>query len=323
LAVIDEKKQKTTPARSRSRWFWLAAPVAAFAVLVVLILGTGKPAPAELMKSAATSFGEVQRGTFRFAITVTPQGSSSAQPSTIELSGPFEMVPGKPLPRARIEYTVAAGGRSQDVTLLTTGDRSYTVIKGQAYELPPSAAKELKAATKDLSKGGQSKGLSGIKLDFDKWLIDPRVTPGPRIDGTATWRTSASVNIVAALKDLAASMGKLSSITGQAAPQLKASQLAEVKKQIRNARVVIDVGRFDHIVRRMELTMLFKTPADAAARTGGISGGSMTLLVGISEPNKPVAIKPPKNPLPYSALQSLANSQSAQSGTALDDGLGR
>lgn len=320
--MSEESRQPTPPRRPRT-WFWIAAPVAAFAVLVALVLATGKPTPAEVTKSAATSFGEVQRGTFRFAVTVTPQGSSSAQPSTIELSGPFEIVPGKPLPRARIEYTVSSGGRSQDVTLLTTGDRAYTVIKGQAYGLPPSATKELKAATRDLNKGGKSKGLSGLKLDFSKWLIDPQVTDGPRIDGAPTWRTSASVDIVAALKGLATSMGTLSSITGQSAPQLKPAQLAEVKKQIKNARVVIDVGRYDHIVRRMELTMIFKTPADAAATTGGISGGSMTMLVAISEPNKPVEIKPPKDPLPYSALQSLANSSSAQTGTALDDGLGR
>jgi hypothetical protein len=45
--------------------------------------------------------------------------------------------------------------------------------------------------------------------------------------------------------------------------------------------------------------------------------------VGISNPNQPVDVAAPKNPLPYSALQSLVNSQSSQTGTALDDGLGQ
>lgn len=314
---------RATPARSRRYWLWVGGPVVAFAVLVGLILATGTPQASSLMKDAAGSFGGVERGTFRFAITITPQGGSDAAASSIELSGPFEIVPGKPLPRARITYSVKSGGRGQDVELLTTGDKAYTVIKGQAYELPATATKDLKEATSDLNKDGKSSGLSGLRLNFDKWLVDPRVSDGGEVDGTATWRTEASVDIVEALKDLAASMGTLNAVTGQSVPKLKDSQINEIKKQIKAAKVVVYVGRYDHIVRTMDLTMLFKTPDSAAAETGGITGGSMRLLVGISEPNQPVNVPDPKNPLPYSALQSLVNSQSSQTGTTLDDGVGK
>lgn len=308
----------------RSYWIWIAGPVAAFLVLVALVLSTGTPSSAQLMKHAATSFGDVKKGTFRFAITITPQGSSTASPSSIELTGPFEIVPGKPLPLARITYTVSSGGRSQVVTLLTTGDKAYSLIKGQAYELPASATKDLKSATKDLSKGGSGTGLSGIKLNFDKWLINPQVSPGADIDGTATWRTTAGVNVVEAVKDLTASAGALGSITGQkAVTSLKSSDIKAINKQIKDAHVVVYVGRYDNIVRLMDLTMDFKTPSATTAQTGGISGGKANLVVGISEPNKDVDVKLPKNPLPYSALQSLVNGQSSQTGTALDDGLGQ
>ncbi len=308
-----EENASEKPARKRNvAWGWVLGPVAAFLVLVGLILATGTPSSAQLMSHAAGSFGEVKRGTFRFGITITPQGSSTASPSSIELNGPFEIVPGKPLPRARITYTVSSGGRSQVVTLLTTGDKAYTVIKGQAYELPAAATKELESATKDLSKSGSGGGLSGIKLHFDKWLIDPKVSNGRDIGGTATWRTDAGVNVVSALQDLTASAGTLGSITGQKVPALTAKDVAQVKKGIKNASVTVYVGRYDRILRLMDLTMDFSTPANQQAATGGITN-----------PNEPVDVQAPKNPLPYSALQSIVNSQASQSGTTLDDGLGQ
>lgn len=309
--------------RKKIAWPWIAGPVVAFVILVVLVMTTGTPSSAQLMKQAASSFGEVKRGNFRFAITITPAGSDSASTSSIELSGPFEIVPGKPLPVAKITYAVTSGGRSQTVTLLTTGEKAYTVIKGQAYELPASATKELKSATKDLNKPGEGKGLTGIKLNFDKWIENPQVAAGRDIDGTATWRTSANVNIVNALKDLTSSAGAFSSITGQSVPALKDKDLESVKKGIKDARVVVYVGRYDRIIRLLDMTMTFTTPENQQAALGGVTGGKMNMTLGISEPNQPVNVKPPKSPLPYSALQSLVNSQSSQTGTALDDGLGQ
>lgn len=310
----------------RSALVWVLGPVAAFLIFVALILATGTPSSGQLMTQATRSFGQVNRGVFTFSITITPQGSTSASPSTIKLSGPFELVSGKPLPRAKINYTVTSGGRGQTVTLLTTGDKAYSVINGQAYELPATATKDLKGATTSLSKTdktGKTSGLSGINLNFNKWLINPTVASGRTIDGTATWQTNASVDIVNALKDLTNSAGTLGTITGSKVPALTDADVAQVKKGITNAKVVVYVGKYDRIVRLMDLTMDFNTPAAASAATGGVTGGRMTMVVGISKPNQPVDVAAPKNPLPYKALQSLSESQSAQTGTALDDGLGQ
>ena len=109
-------------------------------------------------------------------------------------------------------------------------------------------------------------------------------------------------------------------------PALKESDLAEVEKGIKNASVVVYVGRYDRIIRLLDLTMDFSTHgsnAGATSATGGISGGRMNMLIGITNPNQPVDVEPPKDPLPYSALQSLVQSQASQTGTALDDGLGQ
>ncbi|HEV7918217.1 MAG TPA: hypothetical protein VGO97_01455 [Solirubrobacterales bacterium] len=318
------KPRRRAGTLDRSALAWMIGPVVAFAVLVALILNTGTPKPGALMKDAADSFGKVKRGVFAFEITVTPRGSTTTtDPSTIRLTGPFELVPGKKLPKARINYTVTAGGRSQNLSLLTTGDRAYTIVGDQAYSLPAAATKSLEAATKDLSKPGKSPGLSGLNFHFDKWLIKPEVGTGAEIDGTPTWQTRAAVDVVAAIRDLTGSARTLGAITGSTLPlNLKESDIKELRKSIKDAKVTVFVGRYDRIVRKIDLSMDFVTPVSLRAAAGGVSSSRLNVIIAISKPNEPVNVQPPKDPLPYRALQSLSQS-SNQQGTALDDGLGR
>lgn len=276
------------------------------------------------MRQASTSFGNVSRGDFSFEISITPKGSASAAASSIRLSGPFELLDGKPLPLAKIDYVVESGGRSQEVELLTTGGQAYTVVGGQAYELPAAAVKQLKEATKQLAAGdkkSKQSGLTGLKLNFDRWLVNPQVGSGAEIDGTPTWRTRAQVDVVAALKDLAASAKALGGVTGAKVPELTDSEIKQIKDSFRNAKVELFVGRYDRIVRKIDLSMDFNTPAGLSAAAGGIAGGRLRLRIGINNPNEPVQVSKPENPLPYKALQSLG--EGGQAGTALDDGVGR
>lgn len=275
------------------------------------------------MSDASKSLGEVERGVFTFEIAITPSGSATAQSSAIKLTGPFEIIPGKPLPVAKINYTISSGERSQTVNIVTTGDAAYTVLRGQAYELPAASVKQLKEATKQISKesGGKSKGLSGLSLNFDKWLIDPVVKGGGEVNGTPVWSTTAEVDVVAALQDLAASAGALSGVTGGAVPKLTKKEIEQLRNSFSNARVEVLVGRYDGIVRKIDLSMDFKVPQGLGGAAGGISGGKFNVTIGIDKPNEPVDVKKPANPLPFQSLQTL--SQGSQSGTTLDDGAGK
>lgn len=303
---------------------WAIGPLAVFLVFVGLILSTGTPSSADLMEQATSSFADVQKGVFDFQISITPEGGTTTQPSTIKLSGPFEILPGKKLPLAKISYTIGSGGRSQVIELLTTGDKAFTIVQGQAYELPAKATRDLEKATKELSGANEKSGggLSGLKLNFSKWLRNPRVAAGEEIDGTPTWRTRAGVDVVTALKDLTSSAQALGGVTGTDVPKLTDADLNELRRGIKNAEIEVFVGRYDRIVRKIDLSMDFSTPSELTAAAGGVTGGRLNLLIGIAKPNKPVGVKPPADPLPYKALESLTKSASQQ-GTALDDGLGR
>lgn len=318
-------RPRSTSRGSRGRSFalWAVLPVVVFVVLTILILTTGKPSAGELMADASKSLGEVERGVFNFEISVTPRGSETAEASTIKLSGPFEIVPGKPLPEADITYTITAGERSQTVRILTTGDSAYTVLKGQAYELPEESVKQLKSATKQVSEdsGGETTGLSGLKLDFGKWLIDPVVKGGGEYNGTPVWSTTAKVDVVAALQDLAASASALSGVTGSSLPKLSKKEIEQLRDSFSNASVEVLVGRYDDIVRKIDLSMDFNAPEGFSATAGGLTGGKLGVVIGIDKPNEPVTVEAPADPLPFESLQTLG--QGSQEGTTLDDGAGK
>lgn len=320
MAVGEETNKH---AGRRGFALWALLPVAAFVVLVVLILTTGKPSAGELMSEASKSFSTVERGIFTFEIAIAPTGSDTAEASAIKLSGPFELVSNKPLPKAEITYTITAGERSQTVNLITTGDAGYTVLRGQAYELPEESVKQLKDATKQISKdsGGESAGLTGLNLNFDKWLIDPVVKGGGEYNGTPVWSTTAEVDVVAALQDLAASASALSGVTGGSIPKLSKKEIKNLKDSFSDARVEVLVGRYDGIVRKIDLAMDFKAPEGFSATSGGLTGGKLNVTIGIDDPNQPVVVEAPEDPLPFESLQTLG--QGSQSGTTLDDGAGK
>ncbi|MFY9487975.1 MAG: hypothetical protein WAP35_04670 [Solirubrobacterales bacterium] len=325
----SERASERAASRSKlpSRRFlvWAVGPLLVFLIFTGVILTTGTPSSAKLMEQATASFAAVQKGVFDFSISITPEGTSDAEPSEIRLTGPFEILPGKKLPLAKINYTVSSGGRSQVIELLTTGDKAYTVVQGQPYELPASATKDLESATQELSGGESAKGaggLSGLKLNFGKWLRNPQVAAGEEIDGTPTWRTRAGVDIVAALKDLTGSAQALGGVTGTQVPDLTEADLKELRSGIKNAKVEVFVGRYDRIVRKIDLSMDFSTPSELTAAAGGVTGGRLNVKIGIAQPNRPVSVAKPTNALPYKALQTLGKSV-AQQGTALDDGLGK
>lgn len=282
-------------------------PVALFLLISLGAIYFSKPSGEELLTAATESFGKIERGVFDFQIAITPRGSAGAQPASISLTGPFELPEDKKLPNARIEYTIESNGQQQTVTLILTGDKAYTEVQGQAYELPPEAVKQLEEATKDLRKSnnGSGGGLAGINLNFDEWLSDPEVVNGGKVGGQKTWQIDAKVDVVAALTDLLAQAKTLGSITGQQLPGgLKKEDAAELRKSIKSAFVRVNVGRYDDLLRRFDLSMDVEAPS-GGKNASPLSGGRVNVVVGIDDPNKPVKVEAPPNPLPYSALESL------------------
>ncbi|MBJ7347536.1 MAG: hypothetical protein JHC87_03070 [Thermoleophilaceae bacterium] len=297
-----------------------AVPVLAFFAIALAATFLSKPSPDELLTQATESFAKIDRGVFDFQVAIAPRGAAAAvsPPASVQLAGPFEIRTGDKLPTARIEYTVSSGGQKQTVTLITTGDKAYTEIQGQAYELPPAALKDLQEAAGGLkAKGKSGGGLAGLNLNFDKWVVDPQVVNGGVVGGQKTWRVDAGVDVVTALRDLITQSKALGSITGSQLPTSLNDKDAEtLRKSIKRAFVRIYVGRYDHILRRFDLTMdVSQAGGTASSATAALSGGRANITIAISDPNQSIAVKAPEDPLSYKALQSLTGGATGPTGS--------
>ncbi len=294
-------------------------PIAAFLLIAVFATFFNKPSGEQVLSEAATSFSKIDRGIFGFELTVSPRGNDGAQPASISLSGPFDLPPDTKLPVARINYTVSSGGQQQTTTLIMTGDKAYVEIQGQAFELPAEATKDLEKSAADLRKQGDkggAKGLGGVQLDFDQWLTDPKVRNGGEVGGQKTWEVEAGVDIVEALTDLLAQAKAFGSITGagQLPAELSKQDAQELRKLIERAYVRVNVGKYDDLLRRFDLTMDVKPPKDKKEQSL-LTSGRANLVISISNPNEPVNVEAPKDALPYSALESLTKAAGATSAT--------
>jgi hypothetical protein len=294
-------------------------PIAAFLVISSLAIGFSKPSGEQVLSEAAQSFSKIDRGIFGFELTVSPRGGEGAQPASISLSGPFELPPDTKLPVARIDYTVSSGGQQQTTTLTMTGDKAYVEVQGQAFELPAEATKDLEKSAADLRKQGEdggAKGLGGVRLDFDKWLTDPEVRNGGEVGGQKTWEVDADVDVVEALTDLLAQAKAFGSITGagQLPAELSKQDARELRKLIERAYVRVNVGKYDDLLRRFDLTMDVKPPKDKKDQSL-LTSGRANLVISISDPNQPVDVEAPKDALPYAALESLTKAAGATSAT--------
>ncbi len=293
-------------------------PAALFVLISIGAIFFSKPSGDELLTQATQSFGKIERGVFDFQIAITPKGQAGAQPSSIRLAGPFDLPPSAKLPNASIEYTISSAGQEQTQTLIFTGGKAYFEIQGQAYEMPPQAIKQLQAASKDLRKSNKGgSGLAGVNLNFDQWLSDPEVVNGGEVGGQKTWQVDAKVDVVKAMVDLVAQAKTLGTITGSQLPeQLSSQDAAELRKSIKRAFVRVNVGRYDKLLRRFDLTMDLVTPASGSksTATSQLAGGRVNVVIAIDDPNQPVNVEPPPNPLPYSALESLTGAGAGASG---------
>lgn len=288
-------------------------PIALFVLISIGAIFFSKPSGDALLTEATQSFSKINSGVFDFAINITPKGDDSTQPASISLAGPFELQKGKKLPVARIEYTVSSGGQEQSQTLIFTGDKAYFEIQGQAYELPPEAVKQLQQSTKDLltssAKGGGG-GLAGVQLNFEDWLSDPVVSNGGKVGGQKTWQVDAKVDVVKAITDLVAQSKALGSITGSQLPaEISKADAEALRKAIKRSFVRVNVGRYDGLLRRFDLSMdVTAAPTDSktnSAAAAALAGGAVNVVIGIDNPNQPIVVEDPPNALPYSALQSL------------------
>jgi hypothetical protein len=259
--------------------------------LVSLVAGCGGSGRAhELLSDTAANLGKLRSGELTLRLVVSPREGTKGRVG-FELQGPFALRPGG-LPVAKVSYTQIAGAHEATATFISTGRKAYAEVNGSAYELPPESAASIRQAAGGSSTFGE--------LRIDNWVQDPVVGHGGDVGGAPTVHVSGRLDVVAAANGLLDLMRQL----GRAAPKLEGDQAKQLEDAVKSSSFDLWTGRDDHLLRRLllEAELGLEVPQSLRRVLGDAVGAKVEFELAIANPNEPVSVPPPTNPLPSSEL---------------------
>lgn len=214
-----------------------------------------------------------------------------------EVSGPFSSNGEGELPDLDLDVSADAdvGGPTVGFAggIVLTQDGLWVQYQDQAYELDEATFSRVvdsyaksSELQDDESEGGS---LSQFGVDPQDWLTDVTNEGTEDVDGTETVHVSGTGDISKIVKDL----DSVASQSGQ--EQLGGSQLSQLEDSISNAQVDVYAATDDGSLRRIDIAV------DVA--NGGDNGAStVTLSIGIADPNSDQSVDAPEDALPLSDL---------------------
>jgi hypothetical protein len=242
------------------------------ALLCACSMHAGASSP---LSDAARALGDIRSGTMRFRLNAqTPGGAATG----FALEGTFDMSKAGELPRARLRYTTSGSARDIDATFVSDGKSASVQTGGRMIALPPAQAERLRS----------SDGAGPLReLRVDRWLVDPMTADGGSLDGVATTKTSASIDVVNMVNDLAA----LASKTGAAAQQITGKDADRLRRAVRRTAFEAWAGREDHYLRRLRMTVTLGVEGLGSLRRalGRYAGVTLAMSLDLEKPNQPVA----------------------------------
>ncbi len=264
------------------------------AVLAAIAAGCGGNQANDVLSETADNLGKIRSGDLTLRLVVSPREGTKGRIG-FELRGSFALRPGA-LPVAKIAYTQIAGARQATATFISTGGKAYAEVNGKAYELPPDATEMIRQAGAGV---GGSNGLGQFAIG--SWFKDPQVS-GDDLGGTSTDHVDADLDVVAAANGLLRFLRQL----GREAPRIEGDAADQLKHAVESSSIEVWSGKEDHLLRRLLLNanLGFDTPESLRRVLGEVVGAKVDFELAVANPNQPVTVAPPTDPLPSSALPS-------------------
>jgi hypothetical protein len=249
----------------------------------------------DVLAETADNLEKIESGDLSMRLVVTPKGED-AEAFGFELGGPFSLEGPGELPVARIAYTQIRGSERGTVTVVSTGRKAYVEVEGQAYELPPEQAAQLRLAGRELEEG---EGLG--ELGLDDWIKDPELSDGGSVGGTETDRIDADLDVATAAQDLV-ELGR--GLGRGSLDSLADADEQTIERATRAATLRLFTGEEDRLLRRLEVAvdLGFDVPSELRGALGRLVGARIDFELGVEDPNRSVQVAEPRNVLPYSEL---------------------
>jgi len=142
-----------------------------------------------------------------------------------------------------------------------------------------------------VSDGGSGGGLEGLSLT--RWLDDPRLGPGPGVEGTATDELTGKADAIAILNDIIGLSGQFGAALEGVRP-LEGDSADRVRRAVGSASANIVTGRDDRLLRRATATVdLAVTDPKVRTALGDLAGARLAMSLEVANLNKPVQVAEP------------------------------
>ena len=263
----------------------------AFATLSLALASCGGGDAQDVLSETASNLGKIRSGDLSLELAFQPQGGGR---TGFTLEGPFSLEKGS-LVAGTLDYTQLLGSQgSQTATFVSTGEKAYVVVRGQAYELPPDTTSQLRAASVPLKTGGLG------ALDVGQWFQDAEVESGGEVDGTDTDLIRARLDVVEVVNTLVTVAAQL---RGETATPLDGDDAEQLRRAVESAQAQMWTGKDDRLLRKLDLTIRFNAEG-APERVRQLIGVGVHFVLGIANPNEDISVQAPANARPYSDLGS-------------------
>jgi len=271
----------------------VALPTIMVALLLVLAgCGGSSPSAQDLIRDTFANDAQVKSG--RIGLGLDAKLKTGEVQATVDAR--FAEGASSGLPKLDGTLTLVSGGQTIKAGAISTGDRGWITVAGQAFTVPAADWKQFtdgyvadQKAT-DQRRASQPT-LSALGVHPQQWLIDPRKDGDGDVDGTKTIHLTAGVDVPKMLADVA-KIGK----------QANASdQVTALGAQVKSASVEVDTGADDHRLRRLVVHLK-------------LSNGTVDLRVSYGDLDEPQTIAAPKDARPLSDLTAALSGDGSDAG---------
>ena len=201
---------------------------------------------------------------------------------------------------------ISGGGQTFSMGLLSTGERAFVVFGGTPYEVSAATVERLNGAGRE---GGGGTGPGGtlrerFGVDPLDWVAGPSDEGEATVNDIPTRHVRADVDVEKALRDLNGVVAKTSP-PGRPPPTLDDKQIESIAELVDDPKLDVYVGRDDNKIRRFSLDLAFEVPEESRRGLNGLSSGTITLDVELTEVGQPQRIEEPTSSQPMKELDRL------------------
>lgn len=194
---------------------------------------------------------DVRSGRVAVSVRVGTGGEAFA----FDLSGPFESQGDQGYPKFDVAVDARLGSQgSISAGLVSTSDRLFVELEGNAYEIPSEFLDNGRA-----QQGARRLSIPG--LDPQSWIDEPKVVGQEDVGGVKTERISGTVNVTALLDSVDRMLGEIDrqglggAAAGQLPTSIPAGTRAEIERAVKSASVDVWTGSDDKTLRKLTVDL--------------------------------------------------------------------